>query len=918
MKTVLVTSSILIVLLAALRPLLRGRIRPQVQYALWLVVALRLLIPVNLVTSAYSALALLERADEPPQIVQAIGQTAIPVQSYDDARTEVLADYLQQRGNREADLTPADLTAIDQQARELMRGPTVGELAARYARPVWLVGAALMAGWFLLVNLSLRRRLKAAKRLDGVTCSLPVYVSDVLPSPCLCGAARPAVYVTPAALDSPARLRHVLAHELTHYRHRDHWWALVRCACLCLYWFDPLVWWAAALSRQDCELACDEGAIRVLGEDERIPYGRTLVAMIAAGRNSLLQTATTMTGGRRKVRQRIMLIARRPKTVIAVALALALIVGCAVGCTFTGAPEPSPEPDPSPSLSPDEPRPALDTLQARLEDIPEELRGDVALYHGDAPQPEHSTTLAFYVLDNANPDWEGCLCILYQWDQVGFEDWLYSVGAGHTDVFARDGEHYYAFVWPTSVQYADEDTERYAAASRAIGDYARRQVLDTEGVEPYDPAELRQREYLWEGKTYTDVAYWPYKNITGDTEGSVWIIRLVQLAKDGEGGVWIPEREQIIDADVDSTPRHVKPSETREMGLTVTEYAQYLQGEADAGRADWATDPVQACMHYALTVCGHSEANVTEDCFTQNGAYIQDVLNRTLPSEEETAIQAVMDEIGYAPSVDFTLAPAGSGRVYAYEAETPLDSYLAYWITDFAKSFAWEKLAQLPGGARDGDILTIQTADQRSSVRAYSNSNLIAIQSAGSGEEYYMARDRDESPNNAPLGTPRLNPGPYQLLRNYCFDEVELQQLRATSVPDRGQSHEDVVREWVEGFEGAMTKCAPGSGYACTYVRPERITADAHAHLTPEEMADFVQYRGDGLTAEDYGKTWFSFGYSLVFVPENGDTNGPFWAGNTWYYEGDDAPEGALTWSRVGYMRLVDGSWVCEGCGTGW
>ena len=195
---------------------------------------------------------------------------------------------------------------------------------------------------------------------------------------------------------------------------------------------------------------------------------------------------------------------------------------------------------------------------------------------------------------------------------------------------------------------------------------------------------------------------------------------------------------------------------------------------------------------------------------------------------------------------------------------------------------------------------------------------MIIIQTPDNQLDYYMAHDRGGNPNNAPLGTPRLNPGPYQILRNYCFDEVELQQLRATTVPDRGQSHEDVVREWVEGFEGAMTKTAPGNQYACTYVRVQEVRPDAHAHLTAEEMADFAQYRGNGFAAEDYGKTWFTFGYSLVFVPVDQSTSSSFWAGNTGYCEEDGAPEGALTWSRVGYMQLIDGNWVCEGCGTGW
>jgi len=609
MKEVLITSSILIALIAALRPLLRGKIDPRVQYALWLAVALRLLIPVNLVDSAYSVLALVDRVGEQSRLVEDIGRTTIPVQSYDSARLQVLEEY-QRQGIEESTLTPGDLMDIEQKTVERMQGPTLAELAEKSARPVWLGGAAMMAAWFLLVNLRLRRRLRDAEYVE-VDCPLTVYVSDALPSPCLCGVVRPVICVTPAALESPERLRHVLAHELTHYRHRDHWWALLRCLLLCAYWFDPLIWWAAALSRQDCELACDEGAIRALGEGERLPYGRTLVDMIAAGRTPLLQTATTMTGGKRKARERIRLIARKPKTVVAVALALVLVMGCAVGCTFTGALEMSPsssrpgldtlqarleavpedlqadvvvrpyeqavegdllvhywmnrdwtdldgsglgwllgvrrlsqaeldeyrdnggseifarsgetyfaivyatdvryytveDADPfhnafnairdfaektvleTEGVEPYSPGLAKDTLQSRLEDIPEELRVEVALYQGDAPQPEHSVDLAFYLL--ANPtgpeDWESWLLTVRQLDQLGFEDWLYSVGAGHTNIFARDSEHYYAASWPTSVEYSDADAGRYAAASKAIWDYARQQVLETEGVEPYDP-----------------------------------------------------------------------------------------------------------------------------------------------------------------------------------------------------------------------------------------------------------------------------------------------------------------------------------------------------------------------------------------------------------------------------------------------
>ena len=474
MKAVLLTSSILIVLTAALRPLLRGRVDPRVQYALWLAAALRLLVPVNFADSAYSALALLSRAEMPAQLVESIGQTAIPARSYSSAREQVLEEYRRQ-GVDEAALTPGDLMSIDSQARELMKGPTLSELFRRYARPVWLAGAAGTALWFLLVNLRLRRLLRDARPVEA-DCPLPVYVSGKLPSPCLCGAVRPAVYVTPAALESPDRLRHVLAHELTHYRHKDHWWAPVRCLCLCAYWFDPLVWWAAALSRQDCELACDEGAVRRLGEGERLSYGRTLVDMIAAGRTPLLRTATTMTGGKRRVQERIRLIARRPKTTAVVVAAAALIVGCAVGCTFTGAPESTA---------------TLDNLQKRLLDVPEELKADVLVIPAD--QGDTHLLVRYWL----NRDWTdfdedkmpdasgGYLLSVNQESYAEVLEHHKRTTSPDWRVIARSGDVYFTITQPAGVWLSSDDAEDYSNVCSAIWAYVEKQVLDTEGAEPF-------------------------------------------------------------------------------------------------------------------------------------------------------------------------------------------------------------------------------------------------------------------------------------------------------------------------------------------------------------------------------------------------------------------------------------------------
>lgn len=138
-------------------------------------------------------------------------------------------------------------------------------------------------------------------------------------------------------------LTHSVGHELTHFRHGDHVWALLRCLCLVLHWYNPLVWLAAALSRRDAELACDEATIRRLGEAERAAYGRTLIGITCGSRPSLLRTATTMNCGKSGLKERISLIVKRPRTAAWALVILLLAAVFVTGCTFTGAQAGEPE-----------------------------------------------------------------------------------------------------------------------------------------------------------------------------------------------------------------------------------------------------------------------------------------------------------------------------------------------------------------------------------------------------------------------------------------------------------------------------------------------------------------------------------------------------------------------------------------------
>lgn len=324
-----VSSCILILAVIALRYLLRGKISLRLQYALWLLVLARLLIPVSFGSTDISVMSVVEKAPA----VQA-------VESVREVDTIWQADNGSVQGlpaGAAADNAPLQIaprTTSDDQFSRMSSALTLRKVLL----PVWWCGAAVTLLVFLTANLCFAARLRKSRRSLAVeSASLPVYVARERAVPCLFGLFRPAVYVTPEAEEDGTLLRHTVAHETTHFRHGDHVWALLRTVCLALHWWNPLVWWAAKLSRQDGELACDEATIRALGEGERAAYGRTLIRMACGRGASPLLTATTMDGGKTSLHERIVLLAKKPRTAALAAIALVLAAALCVGCTFTGA-----------------------------------------------------------------------------------------------------------------------------------------------------------------------------------------------------------------------------------------------------------------------------------------------------------------------------------------------------------------------------------------------------------------------------------------------------------------------------------------------------------------------------------------------------------------------------------------------------
>ena len=326
------SSSVLILLVLLLRFLLKGRIYFRLQYALWLPVLLRLLIPISMGSSPISILNVFSPQESPSQTAP-----YVPLDPLIEIQTVTPIPTAPTMGSPSSEEVAEDTDTTS----NTMPLPTTSYSVSFtwadvkvLARLLYLVGAGAVLLFFLLRNATFSRRLRRSRY--PLDMEAGIFVTGAIETPCLFGILLPCIYVTSEIAENETALRHCITHEQTHRAHRDHIWAILRCACLALHWYNPLVWIAAMTSATDAELACDECTLRSLGTEEQSSYGRTLLTLSCSKRSAALLTATTMSGSKKELKKRITAIVRKPKMAVYTPILLLMICAVVVTCTFTG------------------------------------------------------------------------------------------------------------------------------------------------------------------------------------------------------------------------------------------------------------------------------------------------------------------------------------------------------------------------------------------------------------------------------------------------------------------------------------------------------------------------------------------------------------------------------------------------------
>lgn len=193
------SASLLLLAVLLLRAAFGRRISARLRYALWAVVLARLLVPGQFFTAPVETPQVLPELS----IIQTLPRgPKSPVEKIDPAQGDEAGQPVQALPAPAGEETAALVARKPLDLKTLLGG-------------IWLAGSAALAAAFLLSNLSFARRLRRLRVPLAAECSLPVYTLAGLPSPCLFGVLRPAVYVTPETAADPEMLRHVLAHEVT-------------------------------------------------------------------------------------------------------------------------------------------------------------------------------------------------------------------------------------------------------------------------------------------------------------------------------------------------------------------------------------------------------------------------------------------------------------------------------------------------------------------------------------------------------------------------------------------------------------------------------------------------------------------------------------------------------------------------------
>ena len=391
----LIDGSILLVLLCLLWLLLRRRVSAQFGYCLFLLVLLRVVLPLQVTLphwceflSPSHLMAHLLQTTETDRPV-----TQLPTMT--DEIAIVLEDEPLDLQRSRAPILPATPTALRPPRLSLTAQVMLG----------WATVVVGLLAWTLVMQLRLRRSLRRTTQIEpggfeldldelrtrvGVRQHVTILTSRELVSPAVAGLWHPRILLPADFADhlTPQQLRWTILHELAHIRRRDLWLAAFQKAVQIVHFFNPAVWLTNWMINRQREYACDDAALAA-GDVPRRECAAAFLSIVerASQRSEAVPLALSFLRSPNPFRRRLMRILDtdrplRPRLTLGSILMLIVIASFVVPQLRPGANAQSEETslakDPQSKSAftavPAEAGPKPRSVENRLEDLENEVR----------------------------------------------------------------------------------------------------------------------------------------------------------------------------------------------------------------------------------------------------------------------------------------------------------------------------------------------------------------------------------------------------------------------------------------------------------------------------------------------------------------------------------------------------------------
>ena len=325
-----VSGTLLLLLILGLKPLYKSRFSKRWQYYIWIIVALRFLLPFTPDTTIVGSL-------------------------FEKPGTTVITNEIPTSPNVPApantDNSKTEPIQADRDIAAAMREPFNRYVCLFF---IWSVFALVLfvrkitiyqgfiqyikAGSTEVSDIKTLNLLSDCEEKLNIKTRVELSRNPLIASPIMIGFFRARIVLPACELDDK-EWSYIFVHELIHYKQRDMFYKWLIQIVVCAHWFNPFVYLLEKEVNKSCELSCDEKVISILDDKARREYGDTLISFLQS--NNLYKSSlasVTLTEGAEQLKERlgaIMKFKKKSKGIIAIT-AIFSVLACV--CFFvTGA-----------------------------------------------------------------------------------------------------------------------------------------------------------------------------------------------------------------------------------------------------------------------------------------------------------------------------------------------------------------------------------------------------------------------------------------------------------------------------------------------------------------------------------------------------------------------------------------------------